>query len=277
MTHSDRVTHRALWLDDRSLAYLSADDTGAAQLHTVDVGPLLAGNTAPAEPVMRTAANDGFVFARTSPDLQYVAALERVDREARLVLFRTQDLLRGEQGRRIEIDEDIVDIRWAADSSRLVAAVRENRKAPIDVRLIDLENDAITVLDSGHVSAPEPVWSQSQQAVYFISSKGLKRQQVYKAELASGELSRVSYSNRVERELSTDASGNALAISRFEGIFRLYVMDTRSGETVAVADQLGTQLLPVFAPTRTATDANAVSTIDEKISGDARTPWEYEQ
>ena len=117
--------------------------------------------------------------------------------------------------------------------------------------MLDLSTGTYRLLDSGHAQTPEPTWSHSDRAVYFLGSKDRVMRQVFRADVASGAIERVSFSNQVEQSLTSDASGRRLAFARFNGVFQLYVMNSETGASEVVARHLGTQILPAFAPTTT--------------------------
>lgn len=135
---------------------------------------------------------------------------------------------------------------WSPDGRKLAVVLSKDGNPKI--YSLDLASKSLTQLTRGFSLDTEPSWLPDGRSLLFTSNRGGNSPQIYRLNLGSGSIERVSFSGEYNATASVDKSGLRIAMLRGErGQYNIAVQDLKNGRLRVLTDS-GVDESPSIAP-----------------------------
>ena len=124
---------------------------------------------------------------------------------------------------------------WSPDGRKLALVLSKDGNPKIYT--LDLASKTLTQLTRGLSLDTEPCWAPDGRSLLFTSNRGGNNPQIYRLNLSSGSIERVTFSGDYNATASFDTRGLRIAMLRGQGgQYNIAIQDLKSGRTRILTD-----------------------------------------
>lgn len=135
---------------------------------------------------------------------------------------------------------------WSPDGRKLALVLSKDGNPKI--YSLDLASKSLTQLTRGFSLDTEPTWLPDGRSLLFTSNRGGNSPQIYRLNVGSGSMERISFSGDYNATASVDKRGLRIAMLRGErGQYNIAVQDLKSSRVRVLTDS-GVDESPSIAP-----------------------------
>lgn len=135
---------------------------------------------------------------------------------------------------------------WSPDGRKMALVLTQTGDPKIYI--LDLTNKQLHQVTSGWSLDTEPTWMPDGRSILFTSNRGGSSPQIYKVDISTGGVQRVTYEGNYNARPSVSANGKTLVVLHQDGnLFGIAVQDLASGRLTKVT-QSGYNESPTLAP-----------------------------